>query len=184
MPARRVVRPRERRMRPAASLGTRRQRPLGRRRHSPFRSRWLPPCLDVGCSSYLRRPFEVGERWQIVPFAELFSLFIATLPARITLTNLALLPVPSAEAQLGNVLNVCTDAACTSTQPITSINQLRLCGRGLGDFFGPGTAVGIPSPPVRLARQLLGGRPGRRHSVGDARSPPPITTSLRVLAGI
>jgi hypothetical protein len=34
-------------------------------------------------------------------------------------------------------------------QPITSINQLRVPGGALGDFFGPGTTVGIP-----LAAQL------------------------------
>jgi hypothetical protein len=28
--------------------------------------------------------------------------------------------------------------------PITSPNQLRLAGGALGDFFGPGTTVGIP----------------------------------------
>jgi len=48
----------------------------------------------------------------------------------------------------------------------------------------PSSSAATFGRPVRLARQLLGGRPGRRHSVGDARSPPPITTSLRVLAGI
>jgi hypothetical protein len=62
-------------------------------------------------------------------------------------TNIAQRPVSSTEAQPGNVLNICTDAACTSTQPITSIDQFRLPGGALGDFFGPGTTVGIPSPP-------------------------------------
>lgn len=90
------------------------------------------------------RPFKVGERWQILPFAEFFNLFNRNNPGANYVTNIALLPVPSAEAQLGNVLNICTDAACTSTQPITSINQLRLPGGALGDFFGPGTTVGIP----------------------------------------
>ena len=90
------------------------------------------------------RPFKVGERWQILPFAEFFNLFNRNNPGANYVTNIALLPVPSAEAQLGNVSNICTDAACTSTQPITSINQLRQPGGALGDFFGPGTTVGIP----------------------------------------
>jgi hypothetical protein len=42
------------------------------------------------------------------------------------------------------VTGICTNAACTTTQPITSLNQLRLAGGALGDFFGPGTTVGIP----------------------------------------
>jgi hypothetical protein len=90
------------------------------------------------------RPFKVGERWQILPFAEFFNLFNRNNPGANYVTNIALLPVPSAEAQLGNVSNICTDAACTSAQPITSINQLRHPGGALGDFFGPGTTVGIP----------------------------------------
>jgi hypothetical protein len=90
------------------------------------------------------RPFKVGERWQILPFAEFFNLFNRNNPGANYVTNIALLPVPSAEAHLGNVSNICTDAACTSRQPITSINQLRLPGGALGDFFGPGTTVGIP----------------------------------------
>jgi len=94
------------------------------------------------------RPFKVGERWQVLPFAEFFNLFNRNSPGANYVTNIALLPVPSAEAQLGNVLNICADAACTSTQPITSINQLPLPGGALGDFFGPGTTAGIPSPPT------------------------------------
>jgi hypothetical protein len=92
----------------------------------------------------VRRPFKVGERWQILPFAEFFNLFNRNNPGANYKTNIALLPVPSAEAQLGNVLNICTDADRTSTQPITRINQLRVPGGALGDFFGPGTTVGIP----------------------------------------
>ena len=90
------------------------------------------------------RPFKIGERWQILPFAEFFNLFNRNNPGANYVTNIALLPVPSAQAQLGNITDICTNPACTSTQPITSINQLRLPGGALGDFFGPGTTVGIP----------------------------------------
>jgi hypothetical protein len=52
--------------------------------------------------------------------------------------------VTAAEAAVGNVTDICANADCSSTVPITSPNQLRLAGGALGDFFGPGTTVGIP----------------------------------------
>jgi hypothetical protein len=36
------------------------------------------------------------------------------------------------------------NSSCTQTTPITSYKQLRVPGGALGDFFGPGTTVGIP----------------------------------------
>jgi hypothetical protein len=33
---------------------------------------------------------------------------------------------------------------CTSTAPVTSGKQLLVPAGALGDFFGPGTTVGIP----------------------------------------
>jgi|CZKJ01.1.fsa_nt_gi hypothetical protein len=90
------------------------------------------------------RPFKIGERWEILPFAEFFNLFNRNNPGANYVTNIALLPVPSAEAQLGNITDICTNAVCSATQPIASINQLRMAGGALGDFFGPGTTVGIP----------------------------------------
>ena len=60
------------------------------------------------------------------------------------MTNIATLPVPAAEAATGNITDICQNSACTATAPITSPNQLRLAGGALGDFFGPGTTVGIP----------------------------------------
>jgi hypothetical protein len=48
------------------------------------------------------------------------------------------------EAAAGNVTDICANAGCTATAPISSPNQLRLAGGALGDFFGPGTTVGIP----------------------------------------
>jgi hypothetical protein len=90
------------------------------------------------------RPFKIGERWQILPFAEFFNLFNRNNPGANFVTNIAVLPVPSAQAQSGNITDICTNSACSTTQPITSINQLRVPAGGLGDFFGPGTTVGIP----------------------------------------
>jgi hypothetical protein len=59
-------------------------------------------------------------------------------------TNVGALPVPAAEAAAGNISDICTKADCTSTSPITSLKQLGVPAGGLGDFFGPGTTVGIP----------------------------------------
>jgi hypothetical protein len=90
------------------------------------------------------RPFKIGERWQVLPFAEFLNLFNRNNPGANYVTAISNLPVPAAEAQLGNITDICTNVACTTTQPIASINQLRLPGGALGDFFGPGTTVGIP----------------------------------------
>ncbi|HEY6448591.1 MAG TPA: carboxypeptidase regulatory-like domain-containing protein [Acidobacteriaceae bacterium] len=90
------------------------------------------------------RPICAGERWSIIPFAELFNLFNRNNPGANYVTNIATLPVPAAEVASGNVTEICTDAACTATAPLASPNQLRVPGGALGDFFGPGTTVGIP----------------------------------------
>lgn len=91
------------------------------------------------------RPVKLADRWEILPFAELFNLFNRNNPGANYVANVgALSMVPSAEAQAGNVTDICTNAACTTTQPITSLDQLRTPAGGLGDFFGPGTTVGIP----------------------------------------
>jgi hypothetical protein len=90
------------------------------------------------------RPISIGERWTVTPFVELFNLFNRNNPGANFVTNIATLPVPAAEARAGNVTDICTNAACSSTEPISSPNQLRVAGGALGDFFGPGTTVGIP----------------------------------------
>jgi hypothetical protein len=90
------------------------------------------------------RPIKVGEHWTIMPFVEFFNLFNRNNPGANYVTNVASLPVPSAQAQAGNVTDVCTNSDCTATQPIHSLKQLGVPAGGLGDFFGPGTTVGIP----------------------------------------
>jgi hypothetical protein len=91
------------------------------------------------------RPINLHDRWEILPFVEFFNLFNRNNPGANFVANVgALTMVPAAEAQTGNVTDLCTNAACTTTQPITSLNQLRTPGGALGDFFGPGTTVGIP----------------------------------------
>ena len=90
------------------------------------------------------RAFRSQERWSVTPFIEFFNLFNRDNPGANYVTNIGALPVPQAEVAAGNVTNICTNAACTATAPITSLNQLRVPGGALGDFFGPGTTVGIP----------------------------------------
>jgi hypothetical protein len=90
------------------------------------------------------RPFKVQERWSVTPFLEFFNLFNRNNPGANYVTNVAALPVPAAEAQSGNVMNICTNALCTTTQPVTRLSQLAVPAGALGDFFGPGTTVGIP----------------------------------------
>jgi len=90
------------------------------------------------------RPINFHERWSVIPFIEFFNLFNRNNPGANFVTNIAALPVSASNIASGNVTQICTNAACTSTQPIASLNQLRVPGGALGDFFGPGTTVGIP----------------------------------------
>jgi Carboxypeptidase regulatory-like domain len=78
------------------------------------------------------RPIHFGDRWSLSPFVEFFNLLNRNNPGANYVTNVASLPVH------------CANPACTSTGPIASLNQLRVPAGGLGDFFGPGTTVGIP----------------------------------------
>jgi Carboxypeptidase regulatory-like domain/TonB dependent receptor len=90
------------------------------------------------------RAFRVHERWSILPFIEFFNVFNRNNPGANFVANVAALPVPAAQAQSGNVTDVCTNVACTTTQAITRLSQLAVPAGALGDFFGPGTTVGIP----------------------------------------
>ena len=90
------------------------------------------------------RPVKIGERWSVLPFVELFNLFNRSNPGANYVTNISTLPVPASEVLAGNITDVCIDASCTASAPISSPNQLRIAGGALGDFFGPGTTVGIP----------------------------------------
>src|SRR5215470_8612034 len=91
----------------------------------------------------ISRDFRVGERIVIKPFAEFFNLLNRQNPGNNFVGDVSALPfIPPDE--LGNVTHICLNADCSSTRPIRSPNELKLAGGALGDFFGPGTTVGIP----------------------------------------
>ncbi len=88
------------------------------------------------------RPFTLHDRIAITPFAEFFNLFNRNNPGANYVTDISAFPTPV--NNLANATAFCLNPACTVTQPITSLNQLRFPAGALGDFFGPGTTVGIP----------------------------------------
>ena len=90
------------------------------------------------------RPFRFHENWNVSPFIEFFNLFNRNNPGANFVTNVAALPVPSAQIASGNVTDICTNADCSTTTPVRRLSQLAIPAGGLGDFFGPGTTVGIP----------------------------------------
>jgi hypothetical protein len=105
------------------------------------------------------RPFKINERWRVDPFIEFFNLFNRNNPGANFAVNVVQLPVPQAQMQPvttplneagetivssfcpGGSPNTCTQA---TSVPITSLKQLEIPEGALGDFFGPGTTVGIP----------------------------------------
>jgi hypothetical protein len=90
----------------------------------------------------ISRPFVFRERWHVTPFIEFFNLFNRNNPGANYVTNLAALATPV--NSLSNATAFCLNAGCSETRPITSLRQLRVPAGALGDFFGPGTTVGIP----------------------------------------
>ncbi|HYL65217.1 MAG TPA: TonB-dependent receptor [Candidatus Methylomirabilis sp.] len=88
----------------------------------------------------LSRPFKVHERWTAAPFFEFFNLFNRNNPGANYVTNMGALPVNDPN----NVTAICLSASCSQTVPVTSGRQLLVPAGALGDFFGPGTTVGIP----------------------------------------
>jgi len=91
------------------------------------------------------RPFKFGEHVEVRPFAEFFNLFNRNNPGANYVGNISLLPLPQSGIASGDATNICLDfPSCNQLQPITSFRQLEIPAGGLGDFFGPGTTVGIP----------------------------------------
>jgi hypothetical protein len=100
------------------------------------------------------RPIKINERWQIYPFAEFFNIFNRNNPGANYAVNVVQLPVPQSQTvpnQYGQTIvsSICLGANasnCTTATavPLTSLTQLQVPEGALGDFFGPGTTVGIP----------------------------------------
>jgi hypothetical protein len=88
------------------------------------------------------RSFTFRDRWSVTPFGEFFNLLNRNNPGANYVTDISALPTPV--NNLRNATALCLNAGCTLTKPITSLNQLRTPSGALGDFFGPGTTVGIP----------------------------------------
>ncbi|HEY3974374.1 MAG TPA: carboxypeptidase regulatory-like domain-containing protein [Candidatus Sulfotelmatobacter sp.] len=114
----------------------------------------VPTALDVFRGTpYIQmdlrvaRPFKIGERWQVMPFAEFFNLFNRDNPGANFVANIGALPLIPRDIATGNATTICLDfPTCAPNEqvPVTSFRQLEIPGGGLGDFFGPGTTVGIP----------------------------------------
>lgn len=94
--------------------------------------------IDVRVS----RDFPLGERVTVRPFLELFNLLNRTNPGNNYIPDISALPLPVND--VSNATAICVDSACTAMRPIRSINDLRVPAGALGNFFGPGTTVGIP----------------------------------------
>jgi hypothetical protein len=93
------------------------------------------------------RPFKFGDRWEVRPFAEFFNVFNHNNPGANFVGTIAALPLQPSDIASGNATTICLDfPTCGpgNLQPVTSFKQLEIPAGGLGDFFGPGTTVGIP----------------------------------------
>jgi len=103
---------------------------------------------EFRCTPYIQfdmrvsRPFKIRERWQVTPFIEFFNLFNRNNPGANYVTDISALPTPV--NNLYHATAFCLNADCTQTSPITNPRQLLVPSGALGDFFGPGTTVGIP----------------------------------------
>jgi Carboxypeptidase regulatory-like domain/TonB dependent receptor len=89
------------------------------------------------------RPFKIHDRWAVSPFVEFFNLFNRNNPGNNYIPDVSAIPTPVNDP--ANVTSVCLNPpACTQNRAVTSGNQLLFPAGALGDFFGPGTTVGIP----------------------------------------
>jgi len=88
------------------------------------------------------RDIRINERVSVRPFAEMFNLFNRSNPGNNYIPDISALPVPVND--LSNATALCPPPTSACTQPIRSLNDLRVPAGALGDFFGPGTTNGIP----------------------------------------
>jgi hypothetical protein len=89
----------------------------------------------------ISRPIDLHGR-TLTPFVEFFNVFNRNNPGANYVTDISALPTPV--NSLTNATALCLNASCTQTVPITSLDQLKVPAGALGNFFGPGTTVGIP----------------------------------------
>ena len=85
------------------------------------------------------RPINVNERWRVDPFVEFFNLFNRNNPGANFAVNISQVPGAQFNSN-GAVYEICNP----NCVPLTSLKQLEIPEGALGDFFGPGTTVGIP----------------------------------------
>jgi len=90
------------------------------------------------------RNFKLNERVALRPFVEFFNLLNRQNPGNNFVADIGALPVPGSQVEAGNVTDICLNADCSATRPVRTANDLRKPGGALGDFFGPGTTVGMP----------------------------------------
>jgi hypothetical protein len=87
----------------------------------------------------LTRPININERWRIDPFVEFFNLFNRNNPGANFAVNIS--QVPGAQFNASGAVDGICNPNCV---PLASLKQLEIPEGALGDFFGPGTTVGIP----------------------------------------
>jgi len=85
------------------------------------------------------RPININERWRVDPFIEFFNLFNRNNPGANFAVNIVQVPGAQFNSS-GAVYEICNP----NCVPLTSLKQLEIPEGALGDFFGPGTTVGIP----------------------------------------
>jgi len=91
----------------------------------------------------VNRPIKFTDSVTLSPFAEFFNVFNRSNAGANYVTNISALPTPV--DNLFNATALCMNPpSCSVRQPITNLNQLKFPAGTLGDFFGPGTNVGIP----------------------------------------
>ncbi len=85
------------------------------------------------------RPIKINERWRVDPFVEFFNLFDRNNPGANFAVNIS--QIPGVQFDANGAVNAICNPNCA---PLTSLKQLEIPEGALGDFFGPGTTVGIP----------------------------------------
>ncbi len=89
------------------------------------------------------RSVPISRALDVTPFIEFFNLFNRNNPGANFVTNVAALPVPRTTAP-NNVTDICAESFLHAIGAGDGWKPATIPAGGLGDFFGPGTTVGIP----------------------------------------